>query len=64
MASKMVGIKLERGQSVRLDTPGGGGYGPASQRPAADVARDVAGGLMSPDAATETYGPAWKEVTQ
>ncbi len=64
MASKMVGIKLERGQSVRLDTPGGGGYGPASQRPAADVARDVAGGLMSPDAATKTYGPAWKEVTQ
>ncbi|MEX5600366.1 hydantoinase B/oxoprolinase family protein [Pseudophaeobacter sp. C1-32P7] len=64
MASKMVGIKLERGQSVRLDTPGGGGYGPASQRPAADVARDVTGGLMSPDAATETYGPAWKEVTQ
>jgi N-methylhydantoinase B len=37
MASKMVGIKLERGQSVRLDTPGGGGYGPASKRAPADV---------------------------
>jgi N-methylhydantoinase B len=63
MASKMVGIKLERGQSVRLDTPGGGGYGPAAQRPAADVARDVAGGLINAEKATEAYGPAWKEVT-
>jgi len=64
MASKMVGIKLKRGQSVRLDTPGGGGYGDPARRAPADVARDVAGGLLSPDYATETYGPAWKEVTQ
>jgi N-methylhydantoinase B len=63
MASKMVGIKLERGQSVRLDTPGGGGYGPASRRLATDVARDVAGGLINAEKATEAYGPAWKEVT-
>ncbi|NNE51423.1 MAG: hydantoinase B/oxoprolinase family protein [Sulfitobacter sp.] len=60
MASKMVGISLKQGQSVRLDTPGGGGYGdPATRAPAA-VARDVAGGLISPGKATETYGPAWE----
>lgn len=64
MASKMVGIKLQRGQSVRLDTPGGGGYGAPENRAAADVARDVAGGLLTPDYATQTYGPDWKEVTQ
>ena len=64
MASKMVGIKLQRGQSVRLDTPGGGGYGAPTNRAAADVARDVAGGLLAPDYATQTYGPDWKEVTQ
>ena len=64
MASKMVGIKLQRGQSVRLDTPGGGGYGAPANRAAADVARDVAGGLLTPDYATQTYGPDWKEVTQ
>ena len=64
MASKMVGIKLHRGQSVRLDTPGGGGYGAPANRAAADVARDVAGGLLTPDYATQTYGPDWKEVTQ
>ena len=27
MVSKIVGVKLKRGQSVRIDTPGGGGYG-------------------------------------
>ena len=64
MASKMVGIKLQRGQSVRLDTPGGGGYGPAADRAASDVAKDVAGGLLTPEHATLTYGNAWKEVTQ
>ena len=64
MASKMVGIKLQRGQSVRLDTPGGGGYGAPANRAAADVARDVAGGLLTADYATQTYGPDWKEVTQ
>ena len=64
MASKMVGIKLQRGQSVRLDTPGGGGYGPASDRAPSDVAKDVAGGLLTPEYATLTYGNAWKEVTQ
>jgi N-methylhydantoinase B len=64
MASKMVGIKLERGQSVRLDTPGGGGYGPASKRAPADVAHDIANGLITPENATAAYGPAWKEVTK
>ncbi len=63
MASKMVGIQLRRGQSLRLETPGGGGYGPASERDPAAVARDVAMSLISPEAATETYGPAWTEVS-
>ena len=63
MASKMVGIKLKQGQSVRLETPGGGGYGPAPSRAASDVARDVMGGLITPEKATQAYGPAWKEVT-
>lgn len=64
MASKMVGIKLKRGQSVRLDTPGGGGYGQAAKRDAAAVAKDVARGLMSAEAATQTYGADWKDATQ
>ncbi len=62
LASKMLGIKLTKGQAVRLDTPGGGGYGPATSRDAADVARDVALGYLTSERATDLYGPTWKEV--
>jgi N-methylhydantoinase B len=62
MASKMVGISLKQGQSVRLDTPGGGGYGDPAQRAPEAIARDVAGGLITPENATKTYGPAWENA--
>ncbi|MYM54294.1 hydantoinase B/oxoprolinase family protein [Thalassovita mangrovi] len=62
MASKMRGISLKQGQAVRLETPGGGGYGPAETRDPAKVARDVELGFLSPDTATDLYGAAWKEV--
>ena len=40
MASKMVGIHITRGQQLRLETPGGGGYGDALRaRPGARRAR-------------------------
>ncbi|UWR24290.1 hydantoinase B/oxoprolinase family protein [Sulfitobacter sp. S190] len=64
MASKMVGIRLEQGQSVRLDTPGGGGYGPPQDRAADAIARDVSDGFVSADTADETYGKAWQEVSE
>jgi len=47
MVSKMVGIRLRRGERVRLQTPGGGGYGPAAERPAADRERDRALGYAA-----------------
>ncbi|MEM6940927.1 MAG: hydantoinase B/oxoprolinase family protein [Pseudomonadota bacterium] len=62
LASKMRGIALKRGQAVRLDTPGGGGYGPAAERAPEAVARDVAQGYLTPEAASAAYGPAWQEV--
>ena len=62
LVSKMRGIKLRQGQGVRLETPGGGGYGPVSERAARDIARDVARGLVSADAADQTYGTDWREV--
>lgn len=55
MASKMVGIKLKRGQRVRLETPGGGGYGPVEERDPALIERDVALGYVSPEAAATIY---------
>ena len=39
--SKMRGIRLGKGEAVRLETPGGGGYGDARARDPAAVARDV-----------------------
>ncbi len=47
MASKMVGIKLRRGDAVLLETPGGGGYGPAEKRTPEQRAKDVALGYVS-----------------
>ncbi|UUX49043.1 hydantoinase B/oxoprolinase family protein [Nisaea acidiphila] len=55
MASKMVGIKLAKGQKVRLETPGGGGYGDVLERDPAVVAEDVRLGYVSAGAAKETY---------
>ncbi len=62
MASKMVGINLKQGQSVRLETPGGGGYGPPADRAPEAVARDVAAGLLTAEKAIEDYGFSWQEI--
>lgn len=59
MVSKMRGIQLKQGQAVRLETPGGGGYGPAAERDTDRVARDVARGLLSAEEARRLYG--WTE---
>ena len=56
MASKLVGVTLTRGQRIRLETPGGGGYGDPLQRDPQAVSRDVALGYVSPSAARELYG--------
>jgi N-methylhydantoinase B len=56
LASKMTGIRLKRGQRVRLETPGGGGYGPAHERAPAAVAEDVRLGYVSREAARCDYG--------
>ena len=64
LASKMRGITLKQGQAVRLETPGGGGYGAADKRAPVDVSRDVARGLVSAAEADKIYGNAWREVAQ
>jgi N-methylhydantoinase B len=47
MASKWVGVKLAKGDRVRLETPGGGGYGPAAQRSSAAIEHDVRSGYVT-----------------
>ncbi len=63
LASKMRGIRLQQGQAVRLETPGGGGYGPAQDRSPVAVAGDVARSLITETEADKTYGKAWREMT-
>lgn len=58
LVSKMVGIHLKCGQSVRLETPGGGGYGNPLIRNASSVAQDVAKGFVSRESALMDYGVA------
>ena len=56
MKSKMVGIHIENGQHVRLETPGGGGYGDALARAPETVRMDVTEGYVSTQAARDAYG--------
>ncbi|WP_291295883.1 hydantoinase B/oxoprolinase family protein [Elioraea sp.] len=56
MTSKAFGIALAGSQTVRLETPGGGGWGDPFSRDPAAVARDVACGYVSAEAARRDYG--------
>ena len=49
-------FQISAGQTLIFDTPGGGGFGPADERTAETVQRDVAEGLVSAKAAKEIYG--------
>ena len=47
LASKVGNLRLRRGDRVRLETSGGGGFGPPGERPAAEAAADRRGGFVS-----------------
>jgi len=55
MASKLVGARIRRGQAVRLETPGGGGYGPPAERDPAALARDLRLGYVTAEGAVADY---------
>lgn len=55
LVSKVTDIKIRRGQKVRLETPGGGGFGDPAARDPERVARDVRLGYVSRDAAHRIY---------
>jgi len=56
MGSKMVGIQLMNGQAVRLETPGGGGYGDPLLRSIDAITEDIRLGYISPENASTEYG--------
>jgi N-methylhydantoinase B len=61
LVSKITDVRIRRGQRVRLETPGGGGFGDPLTREPNKVARDVALGYVSPAAARKDYGVALRE---
>ena len=64
MVSKMRGIRLQQGEAVRLETPGGGGYGHSNRRSPGSIASDVCRELLSADRADALYGTQWRDVDQ
>jgi N-methylhydantoinase B/oxoprolinase/acetone carboxylase alpha subunit len=56
--SKFTNIRLTEGDEVRIDSPGGGGYGDPREREADRIADDVEQGFVSPRIAREVYGAA------
>ena len=51
-------MPLREGESVTVETPGAGGYGPASERPAEAVAEDARTGKFSAAFVARAYGKA------
>ena len=49
-------VVLNTGDRLEVETPGGGGWGPTRERPAALVEHDLAEGLITPEAARRVYG--------
>lgn len=47
---------IKNGQRLRLSLPGGGGYGPPSDRDPALIAADLDAGLITPEQAETDYG--------
>jgi len=56
LASKITNMMLRRGDVIRLETSGGGGYGTAAARTREEVARDLRLGYISAKAAAGSYG--------
>src|SRR5215472_14908580 len=55
LVSKITDVHIRQGQKVRLETPGGGGFGDPATRDPARVARDVRLGYVSRAAALRDY---------
>jgi N-methylhydantoinase B len=53
---KTKGYPLEPGDEIIVETGGGGGYGPTSERPRELIERDLRRGYLSIDAVERDYG--------
>jgi N-methylhydantoinase B len=55
LPAKTIGHELRSGDIVRMETPGGGGFGPPGERSREAMAEDIADGFVSAEGA-KTYG--------
>jgi len=58
LESKFAGLVLAAGETIRIETAGGGGYGNPARRSPSALAADIADGVVTHTAAVEAYGPA------
>ncbi|MFT6583335.1 MAG: N-methylhydantoinase B [Alphaproteobacteria bacterium] len=56
--AKLAGKRLHKGDQVRLETSGGGGWGDASKRSDSAIKADIEEGFVTPEGAARDYG--WK----
>ncbi|MFC7397852.1 hydantoinase B/oxoprolinase family protein [Chelatococcus sp. GCM10030263] len=56
LSSKIAHLVLKAGETVRIETPGGGGFGPPAERPIAELARDLRDEIISVAEAEKAYG--------
>lgn len=52
----VTGLRVARGETIRVVTATGGGYGPPASRPRAEVERDLKNGFITAAQARETFG--------
>ncbi|MBD3846038.1 hydantoinase B/oxoprolinase family protein [Bosea sp. SSUT16] len=58
LPSKIAQLLVDAGETIRIATPGGGGFGDPAQRPAALIATDLLNEIMTEDHARAGYGDA------
>lgn len=58
LGSKVSGLVLMAGETVRIETPGGGGFGLPQERLLANLSRDLRDDVISVGRATTEYGAA------
>jgi len=58
LVSKVTGVRIRKGQKVRLETPGGGGWGDPAEREKERIERDIREGYVGAKGAGEARGAA------
>lgn len=59
---KVAQIRIEAGDRICMQSPGGGGYGIPSRRSSSAIARDVLLGYLSEEEATSAYGRDFESI--